>query len=148
MSKNDESEPEQPERPVGPRQFTAKAAKELGLVGPDDDSEECREIVQRIARQMHDVGVNSSLERRSTSELMLLKLRNLAITGHPRAIRAYDKYKDIYGPQASDGAGYLVVSGEKTPEQIVAEIERHNRRADARRAEELRQKELLKKSQT
>lgn len=104
MSQSDEISPETHRSQIGPRQFKKDAAEHLGLGQGADEGEERAAIVRKIARQMHTVGVDGTPEHLSTSELLLLKLRNLAVTGNTRAIRVYTKYIEAYAPQISDKA--------------------------------------------
>lgn len=137
------------EKPVprsGRRRFKKDAAKRMGLTEPTDGDEERAAIVRRIACEMREVSVDGRKERLSMSELVLLKLRNMAIEGNPRAARAWTKHLETYAPQISNqDAAYLVVPPELTPEEWAAAVEKHNRKADARRAKELEQKEQHQK---
>lgn len=91
-------------------------------------------IVREIANETHTVTEDGRRRRRSTLELMLLALRNCAAEGNVRAFRAYKKYLAKFEPQEShSNAGYLVVPAEMTPEEAVAEGEKANAEAYARR---------------
>ncbi len=136
MTKRSSSEPNT--RASKRRRSKAKAAASR-------NSENHSDIVRRVARTMHDVHIDGVDERFSVAELMLLKLRNIAATGNLRAIKAYDRYMRRYRPEVAEGVGVLVAPGEMTPEQWGEMVENHNRKADARRAEELRQKALSRK---
>lgn len=148
MAWNDQPDTEKPERRGGPRRFKKDAAERLGLSKAADEGAKRTAIVRQIAGEMYDVSIDGHSERRSTTELMLIKLRNLASEGNPRASKAYVKYANAYAPQvAHENAEYLIAPSEKTPQQWAAAVEKHNRKADARRAEELRQKELQHEEQ-
>ncbi len=67
-------------------------------------------IVRGIVNEMHTVTEDGQQRSRSTLELMLLALRNLAAEGNVRAFRAYKKYLAKYEPQDTRRKyGYLVV---------------------------------------
>lgn len=78
-------------------------------------------IVREIANEMHTVQENGVRRRRSTLELVLLRLRNLAVEG--KKTRAFDEFQKLikkFEPQATnDQAGYLVVPAPVTVEEFI-----------------------------
>ena len=91
--------------------------------------------MNEIANEMHTVTEEGERRRRSTLVLMLLALRNRAAEGDVRAFRAYKKYLAKYEPQETNSKlGCLVVPAARTPEEEIAEGEKVNAEASARRA--------------
>ena len=102
-------------------------------------SKNCKTIVREIANEMHAVTEDGRLRRRSILEFMLLALRNRAAEGDVRAFRAFRKYLAKYDPRETDSKlGYIVLSADVTPEEAIAEGEKANEEARARRAAESR----------
>ena len=102
-------------------------------------SKNCKTIVREIANEMHSVTEDGRLRRRSILEFMLLALRNLAAEGNVRAFREYKKYLAKYDPRETDSKlGYIVLSAVATVEEAIAEGEKANAEACARRAAESR----------
>jgi len=102
-------------------------------------SKNCKTIVREIANEMHAVTEDGRLRRRSILEFMLLALRNRAAEGDVRAFRAYKKYLAKFDPRETDSKlGYIVLSADVTPEEAIAEGEKANAEARARRAAESR----------
>ena len=102
-------------------------------------SKNCKTIVREIANEMHTVTEDGRLRRRSILEFMLLALRNRAAEGDVRAFRAYKKYLAKFDPRETDSKlGYIVFSADVTPEEAIAEGEKANAEARARRAAESR----------
>ena len=99
-------------------------------------------IVREIAHEMHTVvEQDGRRRRRSTLELMLLALCNLAAGGNVRAFRAYKKYLEKYEPQETNSnVGVLVVPAPMTIEEAIEEGEKANEEARARREAKLRGK--------
>jgi hypothetical protein len=68
------------------------------------------QIVRKIANEMHSVDEDGKHRSRSTLELVLLQLRNLAAQGSVQAFRAYNDLIAKYSPQETERRlGYLVV---------------------------------------
>ena len=102
-------------------------------------SKNCKTIVREIANEMHPVTEDGRLRRRSILEFMLLALRNLAAEGNVRAFREYKKYLEKFDPRETDSKlGYIVLSAGATFEEAIAEGEKANAEANARRAAESR----------
>jgi Family of unknown function (DUF5681) len=88
-----------------------------------------KQIVAKIANEMHRVGKDGNDRRRSTLELILLQLRNLAVQGNIQAFQAYHNLLAKYAPQETKTqAGYLIV-----PEQLstIEELEQVLEKVDA-----------------
>ena len=94
--------------------------------GRSRGSKNRKTIVRKIANEMHTVTEDGRQRRRSTLELMLLALRNLAAEGKTRNFRVYNKYLAKFEPQTRSKLGYLVVPAESTEEEIRAEAEKLN----------------------
>ena len=85
--------------------------------GRPRDAKGWKQIVARIANEMHWVVEEGSRRRRSTLELILLQLRNLMAQGNDQAFRAYHNLFARYSPQETKThRGYLIV-----PEQLTLE---------------------------
>ena len=78
-------------------------------------------IVREIANEMHIVHENGARRRRSTLELVFLRLRNLAVEG--KKTRAFDEFQKLikkYEPQmVNNQAGFLVVPAPVTMEEFI-----------------------------
>ncbi len=103
--------------------------KSGNLKGRPKGSKNCKTIVKAIAGEMHTVLENGKHRRRSTLELVLLRLRNMALEeGNDRAFEELHRLIKAYQPQAtSDGAGCLVVPAEMTQEEWIARQEELNK---------------------
>jgi len=95
--------------------------------GRPKGSKNRKTMVREIAHEMHTVTENGRKRRRSTLELILLKLRNKALTGNVRAYRAYCEFLEKYEPQnAGSDLGFMVAPAEMTQEEwIAAETQRN-----------------------
>ncbi len=95
-----------------------------------------KKIVQKVADEMHTVTENGKRRRRSTLQLVLLRLRSMALAGKtPRAFEEFHRLLKTYEPQeAEKKLGYLVVPPPMTIEEAIAEGEKANAEARARRA--------------
>ena len=149
MSDQENEGPEQPpaheevgyQKPPTQRRF-----KKCGnLEGRPKGAKNRKTIVRTVANEMHTVVENGKRRRRSTLELVLLSLRNMALEGkNVGAIEEFHRLDKTYGPQeADDGAGYLVVPAPLTDEEYLAKGEKLNALADARHAAQIRESELL-----
>jgi hypothetical protein len=118
-----------------PMQRRFKSGQSGNQRGRPHGSKNRKTILNEIANEMHTVTVNGKRRRRSTLVLMLFALRNLGAEGNVREFRAYKKYLAKYEPQETNSEhGYLVVPAGKTPEEEIAEAEKVNAEASARRA--------------
>ena len=100
--------------------------------GRSRGSKNRKTIVRKIANEMHTVTEDGRQRRRSTLELMLLALRNLAAEGKTRNFRVYNKYLAKFEPQTRSKLGYLVMPPELTEEEVRAEAEEMNKEGRAR----------------
>ncbi len=91
--------------------------------GRPKGSKNRKTIVKAVANEMHSVLENGKHRRLSTLDLVLLRLRNMALEeGNDRAFEELHRLIKAYQPQAThDGAGCLVVSAEMTQEEWVAD---------------------------
>ena len=90
-------------------------------------------IVKAVANEMHTLIEDGKRRRRSTLDLVLLRLRNMALAeGNDRAFEELHRLIKAYQPQeTNDDAGYLVVPAEMTQEEWVArqeELNKHRKR--------------------
>ena len=91
--------------------------------GRPTGSKNRKTIVKAVANEMHSVLENGKHRRLSTLDLVLLRLRNMALEeGNDRAFEELHRLIKAYQPQAThDRAGCLVVSAEMTQEEWVAD---------------------------
>ena len=85
-------------------------------------------IVKQVANEMHSVMEDGRRQRRSTLDLVLLRLRNLALAGKsPRAFEELNRLLKTYEPQG-DGemVGIMVAPAPMTEEEWIAEQEKKN----------------------
>ena len=100
-------------------------------------------IVRAIMNELHTVTEDGRRRRRSTIELMLIALRNLAAEGNPRAFREYMKLLAKYEPQVSDSkVGYMIAPAPITEEEAIAMSEKLNEEGCAKHAERCRERAL------
>lgn len=123
--------PESPNKPVGygnpPMQRRFKSGESGNKKGRPPGSKNRKTIVREVAAEMHTVVEDGNRRRRSTLELVLLALRNLAVSGNARAWRTYEKYLAKYEPQIINrNGGCLVVPAEMTPEEWIQKMEEQN----------------------
>ena len=97
--------------------------KSGNLKGRPKGSKNCKTIVKAVANETYTVLENGKRRRRSTLDLVLLRLRNMALEeGNDRAFEELHRLIKAYQPQATnDDAGCLVVPAEMTQEEWVAE---------------------------
>jgi hypothetical protein len=92
-------------RPPAHRQFgrgqKRAAGRPKGAIGE-------KAIVQKIARESHKVKQNGREIEVNTMELLLISMRNLAMSGHLRAAKWLEDYRTRILPKAGHG-GFLVV---------------------------------------
>ncbi len=95
--------------------------------GRPKGSKNRKTMVREIAHEMHAVTESGRKRRRSTLELILLKLRNKALTGNVRAYRAYCEFLEKYEPQnVGSDLGFMVAPAEMTQEEwIAAEMQKN-----------------------
>ncbi len=109
---------------------TRRRFKKSGnLKGRPKGSKNRKTIVKAVANEMHTVLENGKRRRRSTLELVLLRLRNMVLEDkNVRAFEELHRLTKAYQPQeAGDGLGCLVAPAEMTPEEWVAEQEELNK---------------------
>ena len=113
--------------------------------GRPKGSKNRKTIVRTVANEMHKVLENGKRRRRSTLELVLLRLRNMVLEDkNVRAFEELHRLTKTYQPQeADDSLGYLVVSAGLTAEEAIRHAEKRNVEADARRAARIREHELM-----
>ncbi len=110
--------------------------------GRPKGSKNRKTIVKMVANEMHDMLEKGKRRRRSTLELVLLRLRNMALEGkNVRAFEELHRLTKAYQPQEADViGGYLVVPAVMTQEEWNAEQEKKNVERDARHAARCREK--------
>ena len=96
--------------------------------GRPPGSKNRKTIVREVANEMHGVRENGKWQRRSMLDLVLLRLRNMALEcKNTRAFDEIHRLTKAYEPQvADDVGGYLVVPAAMTPEEWIAEQEKLN----------------------
>ncbi len=143
---NDGSEQPPAHEEVGyrrpPMQRRFKADETGNPNGRPNGAKNRKTIVKTVANEMHTVIANGKPRRRSTLELVLLRLRNMAL--EDKNVRAFEELHRLikaYQPQeGTGGLGYIVVPAEMTPEEWIAAMEKKNVEADARHAARSREK--------
>ena len=97
--------------------------------GRPTGSKNRKTIVKAVANEMHSLIENGKHRRLSTLDLVLLRLRNMAL--EDKNVRAFEELHRLikaYQPQeTNDDVGYLVVPAEMTQEEWVAEQEELNK---------------------
>ncbi len=90
-------------------------------------------IVKTVANEMHSVPENGKRRRLSTLDLVLLRLRNLALEGKSvRAIDELHRLLKVYQPQeARVRGGVLVAPAPMSTEEWIAMVEKKNVEKDA-----------------
>jgi hypothetical protein len=114
---------------AGPRRSPQQTRFQPGRSGnPDGRPTGARgraAIIARIAAETHPMTENGKRRRRSTVELVLLFLRNQAVTADGRAIRATEALRDRFGPQEPrQEGGCLIVPECLSPEEWAREASR------------------------
>jgi len=113
--------------------------------GRPKGSKNRKTIVKEVANAMHSVTENGKRLRRSTLELVLMRLRNLAIEG--KNTRAFDVFhrliKEYQQQDRNENLGVLLVQEPRTMEEEKAEAEKANAEAVAKR-----QAQLARRAQT
>ncbi len=103
---------------------TRRRFKKSGnLKGRPKGSKNRKTIVKAVANETHTVLENGKHRRLSTLDLVLLRLRNMALEeGNDRAFEELHRLIKAYQPQeTNDRVGYLVVSAEMSQEEWVAD---------------------------
>ena len=103
---------------------TRRRFKKSGnLKGRPKGSKNCKTIVKAVANETYTVLENGKRRRRSTLDLVLLRLRNMALEeGNDRAFEELHRLIKAYQPQeTNDRAGCLVVPAEMSQEEWVAD---------------------------
>jgi len=103
---------------------TRRRFKKSGnLKGRPKGSKNCKTIVKAVANEPYTVLENGKRRRRSTLDLVLLRLRNMALEeGNDRAFEELHRLIKAYQPQeTNDRAGCLVVPAEMSQEEWVAD---------------------------
>jgi hypothetical protein len=97
-----------------------------------------KQIVRKIVNEMHSVVEDGKRRERSTLELVLLQLRNLAAQGNIQAFRACNNLLVKYSPrEAKTRGGFLIVPEVcATPEEWEREVGVKLRAYQRRLAEE------------
>ena len=97
--------------------------------GRPKGSKNRKTIVKAVANEMHTLIEDGKRRRRSTLDLVLLRLRNMTLEeGNDRAFEELHRLIKAYQPQATnDDAGCLVVPAEMTQEEWVARQEELNK---------------------
>ncbi len=122
---NDRSEQPSAHEAVGYRKppMQRRFKKSGNSKGRPKGSMNRKTIVKAVANEKHTVLENGKRQRRSTLELVLLRLRNMAL--EDKNVRAFEELHRLikaYQPQeAGDGLGCLVVPAEMTQEEWIAE---------------------------
>ncbi len=102
--------------------------KSGNLKGRPKGSKNRKTIVKAVANEAHTVIENGKRRRLSTLDLVLLRLRNMALEeGNHRAFEEFHRLIKVYLPQATTELGYLVAPADMTPEEWMAEQTEKNK---------------------
>ncbi len=138
MANRKSDEPAQPpahEEVSHPGPPTRRRFKESGNPkGRPKGAKNRKTIVKAVADEMHSAIESGKRRRLSTLDLVLLRLRNMAmVEKNPRAFEELHRLIKTYQPQeANSNLGYIVVPAAMTPEEFMAEAEKQNAVSDAR----------------
>ncbi len=128
---NDGSEQPPAHEAVGYRKPPMKRRfkKSGNLKGRPKGAKNRKTIVKAVANEMHTLIEDGKRRRRSTLDLVLLRLRNMALEDkNVRAFEEFHRLAKAYQPQATnDDAGCLVVPAEMTQEEWIARQEELNK---------------------
>ncbi|MEO0399970.1 MAG: DUF5681 domain-containing protein [Pseudomonadota bacterium] len=80
-------------------------------------------ILAQVANELLSINENGTRKRRTVAELVLLTLRNLAIEGHPCAVKAYAAIIDKYDAYREPKGGFLIAPIGTTLETTPLRIE-------------------------
>lgn len=135
MSNSENDGPEQPtgpdhERPGYGKQPMIRRFRECGNTrGRPKGAKNRKTIVREVAEELHVVVENGKRRPRSTLELVLLRLRSLALEEkNVRAFGEWHRLTKAYEPEVvDDKAGYMLAPAEMTAEEWVAEQEELNK---------------------
>ncbi len=98
------------------------------LKGRPKGAKNRKTIVRAVANETHNLIENGTRRRLSTRNLVILRLRNLALEGNVRAFEEFHRLEKAYGAQdADDSTGYLVVPAPISAEEWIAEQEEQNK---------------------
>jgi hypothetical protein len=56
-------------------------------------------VVKAVMAEVHEVGIGSHRRKLTTLDLILLRLRQRALSGERDAVRAFHRYLETYAPQ-------------------------------------------------
>jgi hypothetical protein len=56
-------------------------------------------VVKAVVTEVHEVGIGSLKHKPTTLELLLLRLRQRALSGERDAVRTYHRYLETYDPE-------------------------------------------------
>lgn len=86
-------------------------------------------IVREIANELHVVSENGKEHRRTTLELVLMRLRNLALeNANARAFDELHRLAKVYQPQEPENeGGFMVAPAPMSEEEWIAEQEKKNK---------------------
>jgi hypothetical protein len=93
-----------------------------------------KQIVAKIVNEMHWVVEDGDRRRRSTLDLIVLQLRNLAAQGNVSAFRAYHTLLARYSPEATETRrNHMIVPEVRTIEEwerLAADVQAYQRSLD------------------
>ena len=122
---------ENADSPVGygkpPKHGRFKPGQSGNKRGRPRGSKNRKTILMQIANETHRVIEDGRPRDRTTLELMLLTLRNLAAEGNVRAFRIYESLLTKYTPQEiGSDAAVLLVPAPLTPMEFIEKINKAN----------------------
>ncbi len=132
MSNRDNDGPERPptQEEVGYQKppMCRRFRKCGNLKGRPKGAKNRKTIVKRVANEKHTMLENGKRRRRSTLEIVLLRLRNMALEDtNVRGVEELHRLAKAYQPEeADDHVGYLVVPAPMTNEEFIKHAEKTN----------------------
>ena len=115
------------------RQFKASG----NLRGRPRGTPNRKTVIEKIVNERHTINVDGKRRRRSSLELVLMLIRNTAMEGDRRAVRALDELMTRYGhAEVEYRGGYFIMPERDTVEEWTKKVAEHaeegRRRMEAR----------------
>lgn len=95
--------------------------------GRPKGSNELTRITRKVALKKHSVNIEGKRRRITTLDLLILKAKAMAASGHPGAFGLINWLRSQTGPSDAEAeGGFLLVPATVTPEEFMAEEEVRN----------------------
>jgi len=113
-----------------PEEYRIPKGKSGNYKGRPRGSISRTKLVQKVANTKYRVLIDGAPQRETLRDLIILKIRALALNGNAGAVALMN---DLFGlaipPDPPDGCGFLVVPANLTTEELMAEEEARNANA-------------------